>query len=225
MGRTKQRETEFTVLDAIRLAIIPKKHRIPAIASLLITSGEGFPLPAIEAQRIASLLVSTAEEESLLIDEVLAEVSRQLQIKISRMDQRRKLKKTLAMGHRVDRATRINRVCQNLFGDPSKWMPVGRVTPKISEPYYTWFHRTSDGVLVASVDGSVFDDLVTGFVYYTKGCPVRFARLPSRARSIEELYVFLGLHPRLLENRTTKVDWGRRAFIVAGTNHLPWVYP
>jgi len=225
MGRTKREGNEFTILDAIVLSILPKRHRIPAIASALITAGEGFPMPIVEAHRIAALLTETSEEEGKLVDDIVVEVQRQLQIKIKRLDQQRKLKKAVAMGSDVDRATRINRVCRRIFGSPADWVPVGRLSPKIRDPHFDWLHRSQDGMLVAGVLGCVrrVDDLVTGFVYFDRRGPVRFVQLPSRARSVKELCVFLGLHPRLLDS--TKVDWRRRAFIVAGTNHLPWVYP
>jgi len=182
-------------------------------------------MPVVEAHRIAALLTATPEEEDRLVDFVVVEVQRQLQIKINRLDQQRKLKKAIALGSDVDRETRINRVCRRIFGPTPEWESVGQLGPKISDPHFNWLHRSQDGVIVAGVDGWVqrFDDLVTGFVYFDRCGPVRFSRLPSRARNVEELCVFLGLHPRLLDS--TKVDWRRRAFIVAGTNHLPWVYP
>lgn len=225
MGKQRRDDINLTILDAIWLAVMPRKHRIAAIAAMLITAGNGFPYPVHEAHAVAALLCDTSEEEDTLVDEILGEVRRQTQIKIDRLDRRRKLKKALAMGKELDKPSRINRVCQKIFGDPSLWMPVSRVTPRLNRPYFNWFHRAEDGVIVAGVDGVVSDDLATGFVYYDRKGPVRFARLPSRARNVKELCLFLGLHPRLLNRRETKVDWGRRAFIVDGSSRLPWVYP
>jgi len=224
MGRTRRETTSYTILDAIRLAILPEQHRIAAIASMIISDGVGFPLPVVQVKLITRLLSETAEVEEELIRAVLAEIQRQTDIKCRRLDQNWRLRKSLMMGSQLDHRTRINRVCQSLFGDSATWVSVGKVTPKIKDPLYKWLHRTDDGVLVAGVD-TILDDLVTGFVYHDSGSPVRFARLPTRARNIDALCVFLGLHPRLLGSRTTKVDWGRRAFVIDGINHLPWVYP
>jgi hypothetical protein len=232
MDNRGKRVSGFTVLDAILMAVLPKKHQIAAIAASLIAAGEGFPTPIREANSYVSMLALTSDEEEALVDEILGEVQRQAKIKIDRLDRQRKLKKARAMGSQLDKITRINRVCGRIFGEPTDWVHVGRLSPRVVDPFYSWLHRSPDGVLVAgvlvtSLDGweGKFDDPAAGFVYYERGGVTRFARLPTIARDVEELCVLLGLHPRLLDSRLTRVDWRRRAFIVANTNHLPWVYP
>ena len=84
-------------------------------------------------------------------------------------------------------------------------------------------HREPDKTIVAGVDGMVLDELMTGFAFSSKKGVVKFGRLPAQARSLRELYALLGLRQRLSKNKIVKVDWGHRAFIIAGTNYLPWV--
>jgi len=225
MSRKRRKGTEFTVLDAIRLATIPKKHQVSAIAALLIIDGEDLPMPRSQAQRIASMLVEQPEERAELVGKVIGEVKRQLHLRIDRLDRRRRLRQSRAIGSQLSMPERVNRVARHLFGDPAYWQSVGSLTPRISRPHFNWLHRASDGVLAGGVDGTVcgVDELITGFVYSDRGGPVRFARLPVRASSVNELCVLMGLPSRLAA--TTRIDWRRRSFVVAETNHLPWVLP
>lgn len=224
MYERRRKAAEFTILDAILVAVLPKGHQISSIAASLIDSGQGFPPPIEEAHTYASYLTETQDEEGKLVNAILIEVQRQLQIKIKRMDAQHKLRKDKSMGSQVAKTTRINRVCTKIFGPPVNWRSASHIFPKITSPQYAWLYRSPDGVLVAGLDWWSHRFLTAGFVYYNRRGPVRFIKLPSQTQNVKELYVLLGLHPRLLESPVTRVDWSRKAFIVADTGHLPWVY-
>jgi hypothetical protein len=222
MERPRRNSTELTILDAIRLAVLPKKHQISAIAAFLLTKGELF---SDTVEEFTSYLTSSEDEANEFITQVMVEVNRQLQIKTLRFADRRKLRKSRAMGSQLDMITRVNRLCSSLFGDPSKWLSVGKVTPRIEQPFFNWLRRTQDNTVVAGIDGLGGGTVVTGFVIRERReGPVRFGRLPMKARSLRDLLLCLGLPPQF-DTQSVKVEWERRAFTVDGTNRLPWIYP
>ena len=224
--RRHRRAPETTALDAVRLGILPDKHRTAAVAASMLNSGSYFNEVDHALRGLMSMIADSDVQANQMTADVLVEMERQLKLRAKRGARRRYLKKVTAMGSQVKRGERVNRVCQYLFGNPSRWLPAGPVSSQVAKPFFTWFTRTLDGVLVAGVDVIVGTDLVTGFVFNVKkGSTTRFAKLPSRATNMASLLKVLGLHPRLAMGKAIKVDWMRRAFIIDGTNHLPWVYP
>jgi hypothetical protein len=224
--RRRQRASEPTILDAIRLGILPDRHRIAAIAAAMLNSGHYFTEGKETPHTLVSMIADSDVQAEEMAASVLAEMERQLKLRSKRLAKRRYDKKQSAMGKQLDKDERVNRLCQTLFGDPSKWLPAGPVSPQITKPFFTWFTRAPDDVLVAGVEGLAGTELVTGFVFNVKkGSKTRFAKLPSSARNMESLLRFLGLHPRLASSKSIKIDWMRRTFVIDGTNHLPWVYP
>ncbi len=225
MGRRKRPIFEFTILDAIRLAVLPEKHRTSAMAALLITIEIDIPVPVVGARQLAAFLTTTLDDANEMVLDILAEVRRQLDIRMDRADSRLRLKAALAMGSQVSVAERVNKIGPRIFGPSDTWTSIGRVSSKVERPTFNWMHRVNH-CLVAGVDASIGADLVTGFVYMAhRGGPCRFGRLPRQVKTIDELCLVLGLHPRLLGTKQVRVDWAHRAFIVAETNRLPWVYP
>jgi len=224
MRKQRQEELQFNVLDALRFATLPAPHLAPAIASYLLNNGSGLPTCVENAHRIARIVSTSPGAEGDLADRIIKELQRQVQVKVGRIRRRRNGNDAARLGSQLPIEVRVDRVCQWLFGRPSKWKPARWVSPKLKEASFNWFRRMPDGAVVAGFDGVLVDELVTGFVY-REGGPVRFGLLPSQARNIRELLVHLGLHPRLIGGSNVKVDWGRRAFLVSGTDHLPWIYP
>ena len=177
-------------------------------------------------ENFVKLLTDSQEDTHRLVSEVVAEMERQLKIRSRRLAAHRSLKKQLAMGSQSKKDMRVHRLCESLFGDPSKWLPIGPVTPRMTQPFFRWFKRTDDNVLVAGVEGRVGSELRAGFVFnIKKGSTTRYARLPfAGVKGYHELLRHLGRSPRL-HKRRIKIDWMRRAFVIDGTNHLAWVYP
>jgi len=226
MSRRQRQTVELTALDAVRLGILPDKDRVSAIAATMLLSqiywnSENSPLLTL-----SKLLTDDQVAADTVVADIAVEMERQLRIRSIRITERKRLRKATAMGSKVGRTRRIQRVCQHLFGDPAKWGFIGPICPRVTSPHFNWFKRMPDGVLVAGVEGLVGSEIKTGFVFnITRGGVTRFAKLPSTARSMESLLRFLGLHPRLTGSDSIKIDWMRRAFVIDGTNHLPWVYP
>lgn len=224
MNKRRQKEIQFGVLDALSVISLPAEHLAAAIASFLLNNGAGLATCIDGASRVSKLLAQSEEDELELYGRIFVELQRQVQTKVDRIRRRKLADEQSLMGSQVDTGVRINRVGHSIFGDPSAWRPVKGVGIKISHPYFNWFKRFSDGVIVAGFHGHWADDLVFGFVYRKSG-PIRFGLLPSQSRGVKELLVYLGLHPRLVGGADVKIDWGRRSFLVAGVNRLPWVYP
>ena len=212
-------------MDAITLGIVAVEHRIAATASMLLRNSNYFS-PREQLNFLSKSLTDSEEGAEEFVRAVLCEMSRQLKLRAKRIAARKRHKRLTTMGSQVDRATRVNRVCRPMFGNPEKWLPIGPVTPSVTKPYFSWFKRMPDGVIVAGVEVFTDSSIQAGFVFrISKSSPTRFARLPVSARSFVSLLSFLGLHPRLADNESLRIDWSRKAFVIDGTNHLPWVYP
>jgi len=224
MDKKRQEEIQFGVLDALSVILLPTKHLAAAVASFLLNNGAGLSTCIDGASRISKLLAQSEKDELELYGRIIIELQRQVQVKVARIRRRTQDDKRSLMGSQVERGTRINRVCHSIFGDPVGWQSIKGVGTKASNPYFNWFKRLADGVVVAGFHSHWVDELAFGFVYKKSG-PVRFGLLPSRSRTVGELLVYLGLHPRLVGGPDVRVDWDRRSFLVAGTNRLPWVYP
>lgn len=213
---------DFGVLDALSVAHLPDEHLVSAVASQLLAEGHGLP-DAIEAAHVAAkLLARTEDQVSAFADLITKEIQRQMLIKFDRIRHQLWWRKQCRMGSQLDWGTRVNRLGVSVFGPPSVWKPARKVSPKVREPHYNWYRRF-DGVRVAGFDAYNDDGCVTGFVYREKGAP-KYALLPSKARNVQELLTYLGLHPRLL-NSDVRVDWDRQSFLVGDTNRLPWIVP
>lgn len=224
MGRKPRKEAPFGVLDALSIAHLPDDHLVAAVASYLLANGYGLPDAVEAAHHAASLLARTEEQVQTLADRITGEIQRQVVIKCERIRHHLWNRKQGLMGAQLDWGTRINRLSRSVFGPPEIWRPAKKIAPRIRDPHYNWFHRC-ESVRVSGFEGYSPDDdgLITGFVYRERG-PTKYCLLPSKARSLQELLTFLGLHPRLLGSGV-KVDWDRQAFLVGTTNRLPWVVP
>ena len=224
MGKRQQR-IQLTALDAVTLGIVPPEHRTAATAAFLIDNSNYFS-PREQLDFLAKTMTDSEESAQAFVRAVLYEMSRQLKLKSRRIAARKKHRKMSAMGSQVDRDTRVNRVCRPMFGDPAKWLPIGPVTPSVVTPHFSWFKRMPDGVMVAGVEAFTGSTMQAGFVFrISRSSTTRFARLPATSRNLESLLSFLGLHPRLADSKSLRIDWSRKAFVIDGTNHLPWVYP
>ena len=219
-------ELQFNILDAIRVAVLPKPHLVAAVASYLINDGAGLPTCLKGAHKISKLLTGNDSAETELADLIICEMHRQIQVKSERIRNWKLDQKLALMGSQLDRETRINRVCCSAFGSSALWVPVRGVTRRVRSPRFHWLHRDQDGTLVAGFNGLQFDELVCGFVFnVSREDLVRFGLLPTKSRNIGELLALLGLHPRLIGGPNVKVDWNRKAFLVGRSSQLPWTYP
>lgn len=224
MGRKSKNEVPFGVLDALSIAHLPDEHLVASVASYLLSNGFGLPNAVEAAHRAADLLARTEDQVDALAGRITSEIQRQMMVKLPRIRSHLYHNKMSRMGAELDWGTRINRLSRSVFGPSDIWHPAKRVGPRIRDPHFNWFRRVG-GVRVAGFEGYSPDEdgLLTGFVYREKG-PTKYCLLPSKARSLQELLTFLGLHPRLLGS-DVKVDWDRQAFLVGRTNRLPWVVP
>lgn len=224
MKRKRSRDLQFSVLDALRTVSLPESHRISSIAAFLIDNGKGLPNCLEDAFAIAELLAGDPCEARPLAERIISAMQDQVRIKAGRIHRRITARELCRMGSQLDRQTRTNRICASVFGDGKTWRPARQVLSGVSAPYFNWLHRSAGNTRVAGFDGLQDTNLVTGFVYKGRSS-IHFGLLPARARSIEELYSFLGLHPKLHRSPNVEIDWGRRAFMVSGDNRLPWILP
>lgn len=222
MSRKPRRSVDFGVLDALSIAHLPDEHLVAAVASYLLAEGHGLPDAVSAAHHAARLLSRTDEQVDVLAKKITDEIQRQVAIKFERIQRYLYDTKQSRMGSQLDWGTRINRLCRSVFGPPDIWHPARKVAPRVKDPHFDWFKRF-DVTKVASFDGYNNDGYVCGFVYREEG-PTKYALLPSKARSPDELLTFLGLHPKLIGG-DVKIDWGRQAFLVGNVNRLPWIVP
>jgi hypothetical protein len=219
----KEKENQFTILDILNWAVLPLEHQYSAIAARLIDNNNVFPIPILKIEQIVRYLSNTTDKDC--INKIIKEIARQVQIKISRLSNRGIQESEMAIGCQLSKKERVNRLAYKIFGDTSKWLPIGKVIPRIYKPYFNWLHKSFDGTVVAGVDDNTFNVLITGFVFQNKKSDIiRFGSLPKRVKNITELFNLLGLHPRLMKNNLVKIDWKKRGFAIGSNNYLPWVY-
>lgn len=216
--------TAMNVLDAVRLAGMPRNHQICCLASAA-RADAGPHCDPLSVSHIVRMLVD-ADEAKLFELEVATEIRRQRSIRSERRSLRMSSIDLLKMGSQLTVHHRLNRLCPAIFGPSEQWTPFGALARSSGRPVFNWLKRDSSGVLVAGMDRIRVDECATGFVIKrSRDQPTLYSLLPRRADSFSELMLLLGLPQRFLDGRPVGIDWDNRKLIVSKSIALPWVYP
>lgn len=210
----------MNVLDAVRLASMPRHHQVCCLASL-VRRHDGLR----SIGHIVRMMVDGADIEQFET-EIALESRRQKMVASERRHRRTTDLDLLKMGAQLSVHQRLNRLCPTIYGPIEKWAPFGPIVPMTGRPVFNWLKRDSSGAMISGLDRLSGVECSTGFVVKCGPTqPSLYSSLSTRARSFRELMVILGLPLRFLDGRPVSVEWSRREFIVGRASALPWVYP